>query len=168
MLNEFKDLGFLSQEKPEKFLNWSDFTNSLLLKDQLKVSQNILSVMKWLGLFDTDIKGELPEFNTYLDAFSYLLKERLTYAPDERDMILLHHNFIVYNPKLQQRRSIQVSLCEYGTREFSAMARTVGIPVAHAAWKILEKEIIGVKGVKAPIEPEIYKPILKDLSIKFN
>lgn len=157
----------MSQEKPEKFIKWSEFTASLLLKDQSKVSQNILSVMEWLGLFDTDIKG-LPDFNSYLDAFSYLLQERLAYAPDERDMILLHNNFIVYNPELQQRRSIQVSLCEFGTGEFSAMARTVGIPVAHAAWKILEKEIIGVKGVKAPIEPEIYKPILKDISIKFT
>lgn len=167
MLNEFKDLGFLnSQDKPKKFSSWSEFTNSLIQSKQ-DISQNTLNVMNWLGLFDTSNTIE-KEFDTYLDAFSYLLQEKLIYAPDERDMILLHHSFIVYNPKLRTRRTIQVSLCEYGTERFSAMARTVGIPVAHAAWKILKKEIVGVKGVKGPIEPEIYKPILKDLSIKFT
>ena len=121
--------------------------------------------MNWLGLFDD--KTITVEFNTNLDAFCHLLQEKLAYAPDERDMIFLHHNFIVRNPKTNQKRSIQVSLCEYGTAKFSAMARTVGIPVAHAALKILKKEI-NAKGVKAPIESEIYKPILDGLEIKFK
>jgi saccharopine dehydrogenase-like NADP-dependent oxidoreductase len=168
LLNEFKDLGFMSQEKlPKMIHSWAELTNSLILSKD--ISQNALNVIKWLGLFDPSTNTAInKEFDTYLDVFSHLLQDKLTYASHERDMILLHHNFIVYNSKFQSRRSIQVSLCEYGTEEFSAMARTVGIPVAHAAWKILEKEIVGVKGVKAPIEPEIYKPILKDLSIKFH
>ena len=156
----------MSQEKPKKFTAWSEFT-SALIQSKRNLSQNTIDAMNWLGLFDKSRNVE-KEFDTNLDAFSHLLQGKLAYSQDERDMILLHHNFVVFNPKLQTRRSIQVSLCEYGNEKFSAMARTVGIPVAHAAWKILEKEIVGIKGVKGPVEPEIFKPILKDLSIKFE
>ena len=163
-MDEFKKLGFMNQEKPIKFSSWLEFTNSIV---KTKVSEETQSAMKWLGLFDDAVIYDLPVFEINLDAFSHLLQEKLAYASDERDMIFLWHSFVVYNQKTGQRHNIQVSLCEFGTGEFSAMARTVGIPVAHAAWKILKKEI-NAKGVKAPIEAEIYKPLLKDLPFKFT
>jgi saccharopine dehydrogenase (NADP+, L-glutamate forming) len=163
-MDEFKELGFLSQERPDKISSWSEFTNSIV---KTKVSEETHSAMKWLGLLDDTVIYGLPAFETRLDAFSHLLQEKLAYAPDERDMIFLFHKFVVYNRKTGERRRIQVSLCEFGTSEFSAMARTVGIPVAHAAFKILKMEI-NAKGVKAPIEAEIYKPLLKDLPFKFS
>lgn len=122
--------------------------------------------MEWLGLFDTECVN-LPVFKSNLDGFCHLLQEKLAYAPSERDMTLLHHQFIVLNPATRKRRQIEVKLCEFGAvYGMTAMARTVGVPVALAAWKILKKEINAV-GVRAPLEPAIYNPILKDLPIKF-
>ena len=45
---------------------------------------------------------------------------------------------------------------------FTAMATTVGLPVAIAALKILNKEIT-TPGVQMPITKEVYDPILKEL-----
>ena len=42
------------------------------------------------------------------------------------------------------------------------MAKTVGLPVAIAALKILKKEI-KTPGVQLPITKEVYEPILKEL-----
>jgi saccharopine dehydrogenase-like NADP-dependent oxidoreductase len=45
---------------------------------------------------------------------------------------------------------------------YTAMAKTVGLPVAIAALKILKKEI-KTPGVQLPITKEVYEPILKEL-----
>lgn len=124
--------------------------------------------MKWLGLFENEPFPRSIDFNCNLDVFCQLIQDRLVYNENERDMTFLHHKFIAFNPKTLERREISVKLCEYGDlKGFSAMARTVGIPVAIAAWKILQKEINAV-GVKGPLESAIYEPILADLPFKFE
>jgi len=54
-----------------------------------------------------------------------------------------------------------VSLGEDQT--YTAMANTVGLPVAIAALKILNKEIT-TSGVQLPINKEVYEPILEELA----
>ena len=44
----------------------------------------------------------------------------------------------------------------------TAMAKTVGLPVAMAALQILNGNIT-LKGVQLPIHKEVYEPILKEL-----
>ena len=124
--------------------------------------------MKWLGLFEKEEKIQIHGTSCNLDVLCGLLQKKLCYNEQEKDMAILYHKFIAINPKTGKRRSIEVKLCEFGELNgFSAMARTVGIPVALAAWKILEKEINAV-GVMAPVDSSIYNPILKDLPIKFT
>ena len=53
---------------------------------------------------------------------------------------------------------------------YTAMAKTVGLPVAIATLAILNKEIT-TPGVQIPITNEVYEPILKELQtfgISFN
>ena len=167
-MESFKSLGFMDQTEKSKqqFDNWLEFTNSII-NETITIDPNTRRAMEWLGLFSNE-KEELPTFKSNLDGFCHLLQEKLTYKSNERDMTFLHHQFIAYNPKTCKRRLIEVNLCEFGeVSGFTAMAKTVGVPVALAAWKILKKEINAV-GVKAPLDPSIYKPILKDLPIKFT
>jgi hypothetical protein len=52
----------------------------------------------------------------------------------------------------------------------TAMAKTVGLPLAMALRRYLLGEI-GLRGVQIPIQPEIYKPILTELEewgVKFH
>lgn len=165
LMQDFKELGFMSQElnSKTKFSSWSEFT-VFVLKQSGMIPKNA-SVMEWLRLFDrTQVN---LKFKSNLDGFCQILQERLQYSKNERDMAFLHHEFIVFNPETGQRKRIQVRLCEFGNEESSAMARMVGVPVAIAAWKILEGEIVE-KGVKAPLIPSIYNPILELLPIAFE
>ena len=53
-------------------------------------------------------------------------------------------------------------VCKGENQTYTAMAKTVGLPVAIAALRVLNN-LIDLKGVKIPIENTIYKPILKEL-----
>jgi saccharopine dehydrogenase (NADP+, L-glutamate forming) len=70
---------------------------------------------------------------------------------------------IEYKDKHHQDRKITSTLVVKGTdQESTAMAKTVGLPLGIAAKLILEGRIT-LKGLKIPIEKEIYEPVLKEL-----
>ena len=53
-------------------------------------------------------------------------------------------------------------VCIGDDQTYTAMAKTVGLPVAIAALKILNGEIT-TPGVQLPITKEVYNPILEEL-----
>jgi len=116
--------------------------------------------MSWLGLFEQDPIPEGTE--TVLDALVHLLFEKLQYAPGERDMIVLYHEFGAVFPDGRSEQSTS-TLVDYGLPGgYSAMSRTVGLPAAIAARMILEGTIKQT-GVHVPVIPKIYDPVLDEL-----
>ena len=103
-----------------------------------------------------------------LDLFALLLAHKLRYEPHERDMVFLSHELIsrprTADPYTDAHEEIHTSsLIVRGTSEHSAMALTVGLPVAFAALRILDGEV-HVRGVVGPTaDVGLYTPILKDL-----
>ena len=84
-----------------------------------------------------------------------------TLDPEDKDMIVMYHKFgYQKDGEKHQIESKMVILGEDQT--FTAMAKTVGLPVAIAALKILNGEI-KTPGVQLPITKEVYTPILKEL-----
>lgn len=166
-MQKFKDLGFMKQDENSKtdFKSWSEFTNLVLKQSKNNIQQDDQGALEWLGLLDS--KPNSLNFKNNFDGFCRILQDKLKYFENERDMAILFHEFIVYNPQKDTRKMIQVRLCEFGDEESSGMAKMVGIPVALAALKILEGEIVE-KGVKVPVIPSIYKPILNSLPISFD
>ena len=82
-------------------------------------------------------------------------------AHDDKDMIVMYHKFgYELNGEKKQLDSNMVVIGE--NRTHTAMAKTVGLPVALAALLILNKKII-TPGVQIPIGSEVYTPILKQL-----
>jgi len=74
----------------------------------------------------------------------------------------MYHKFgFEINGEKKQIDSSMVVLGE--NRTHTAMAKTVGLPVAIATLQILNKKII-TPGVQIPITKEIYNPILKELA----
>ena len=53
-------------------------------------------------------------------------------------------------------------VCIGDDQTYTAMAKTVGLPVAIACLQILNGNI-KIKGVQLPIQKEVYKPILEEL-----
>jgi len=103
-----------------------------------------------------------------LDLFALLLAHKLHYEPHERDVVFLSHELISRphsaGPSTDGGEEIHTSsLIVRGTQEHSAMALTVGLPVAFAALQILDEEV-RVRGVVGPTaDVGLCRSILKDL-----
>lgn len=120
----------------------------------------IVSRLEWAGLLSD---RPIPETKASpLDVLSNRLLKMMAYAPGERDMILLRHEFVATWPDRPSMRTICV-LADYG-EPFgdSSMARTVSLPAAIAVRLLLEKRI-GMRGVHVPVLPDVYEPVMAEL-----
>ncbi|MBI4224220.1 MAG: saccharopine dehydrogenase NADP-binding domain-containing protein [Deltaproteobacteria bacterium] len=124
-----------------------------------EVSASSWKWFEWLGLFSNE---KIPLQNgTALDLLSYILEKKLKYEPGERDMLVMHHEFIAQFPDKKER--ITSTLVDFGIPNGdTSMSRTVGLPAAVAARLILEGKI-SLKGVQIPVCREIYEPVLAEL-----
>ncbi|TFG15289.1 saccharopine dehydrogenase [Candidatus Thorarchaeota archaeon] len=133
--------------------------NAVAKKLDLEPSDPVIERLDWLGLFSQEIVPD--ERNTYLDALCNLFEEKLQYASGERDMIVMHHEFVAQYP--DKKEKITSTLIDYGIPDGdTSMSRTVALPVAIATRLILQGEI-EARGVHRPILPQIYEPILSEL-----
>ena len=171
-LKKIADLGLLDiAEQPISGKTYSEMMRQLISSDDsniaksvassinLEADDDIITRFEWLGLFSDD---KIPEgINTYLDALCHLFEEKLKYAPGERDMIVMHHEFIAeYSDR---KEKITSTMVDYGIPNGdSSMSRTVALPVAIASRLILEGTIAKT-GVHRPITADVYEPILAEL-----
>jgi len=173
-MKKIVDLGFLDDEKefdPDG-LSYADFMEKFVtvkthktLKENLAaqwdipVDANPMYRVEWLGLLSDNVIG--LDKGTAMDVFCNALNEKLTYEQGERDLLVLHHEFIAEFPDKKQH--ITSTMIDYGIPNGdSSMSRTVGLPASIAVKLILQGKI-QEKGVKIPVEPEIYIPVLDEL-----
>ncbi len=161
-------------------MSYRDFTNLFLayspsdsvelkLRSYLKIDQD--DVM-WEKLLELDIFNPNKKIGlknaTPAQMLQKILMDSWTLQEDDKDMIVMQHKF-GYNYK-GENKQIESSLVVIGDDQtYTAMAKTVGLPVAIATLKILNGEI-KTPGVQMPITKEVYEPILKELEdygIKF-
>ena len=119
----------------------------------------------WEKLLELDIFNPSKKIGlknaTPAQMLQKILSDKWTLSKDDKDMIIMHH---IFGYELDgKKQQIESSMVAYGENQtYTAMAKTVGLPVAIAALKILNGEI-KTPGVQRPISKEIYKPILKEL-----
>jgi saccharopine dehydrogenase-like NADP-dependent oxidoreductase len=130
-------------------------------------SSNVIQALEWLGLFKQDIfdcKGA-----TAIDLLAGIMSKKMAYADQERDMVALQHRFKARFPDHDEK--ITSTLVDYGIPGgASSMSRTVSLPLAIVVKLILEDKI-NLSGVRIPIDPSIYEPVLaelKTLGIEFK
>ncbi len=90
-----------------------------------------------------------------------ILADKWTLQPHEKDMIVMYHKF-GYEIDGKQKQIDSKMVCIGDDQTYTAMAKTVGLPVAIAALAILNKKIT-TPGVQLPITKEVYLPILEEL-----
>lgn len=182
--NVFVQLGMTddtySMQNTEE-MSYRSFVNSFLpysptdsvelkLRLSLKIDQDdlIWDKLVELDIFNPDKKICINDA-TPAQALQKILEEKWTLKPEDKDMIVMYHKFgFELEGKQKQIDSTMVSVGEDQT--YTAMAKTVGLPVGIATLKILNGEITK-PGVLRPIHPEIYNPILKaleDYDIRFE
>ncbi|EKT4508799.1 saccharopine dehydrogenase NADP-binding domain-containing protein [Flavobacterium psychrophilum] len=90
-----------------------------------------------------------------------ILTDSWTLQPQDKDMIVMYHKF-GYELNGNQHQIDSKMVCIGDDQTYTAMAKTVGLPVAMATLQILNKKIT-TPGVQLPINSEVYLPILKEL-----
>lgn len=154
-------------------MSYGDFTNLFLaysptdsvdlkLRSYLKIDQDDIM---WDKLLELDIFNPNKKIGlknaTPAQILQKILSDKWTLGPDDKDMIIMHHKFgYELDGKKHQIESSMVAIGENQT--YTAMAKTVGLPLAIATIKILNGEI-KTPGVQRPITKEVYAPILKEL-----
>ena len=155
-------------------MSYRDFVNSFLpysptdsvelkFRHNLKIDQDDIMWDKLLELdiFNPDKKVGLKNA-TPAEILQKILTEKWSLSPEDKDMIVMYHKFgYEINGEQRQIDATMVNIGQDQTR--TAMARTVGLPVAIAALKILNGTI-STPGVQLPITKEVYDPILKELA----
>ncbi len=164
-LEERNDLeGLTFKEFIGKLINAEpdgDIKKSLATYLNIAPDSDIMKRFEWLGLLGND---PLPSGQkTPLDILAAKLLEKLQYEEGERDMIILHHDFLAEYPEKNRREKITSTLIDFGIPGGdSSMARTVSLPAAIASKLILEGKI-NETGVHIPVIPGIYEPVLNEL-----
>ena len=154
-------------------MSYREFTNSFLpyhptdsvelkLRHILKVDQDDIQWYKLLELdiFNPDKKIGLRDA-TPAQILEKILSDKWTLSPEDKDMIVMYHKF-GYELNGVKKQIDATMVCIGEDQTHTAMAKTVGLPVAMAALQILNGNIT-LKGVQLPIHKEVYEPILKEL-----
>ena len=142
----------------------------LKFRHALKIDQDdiIWDKLEELDIFSSTKKIGLKN-GTPAEILQKILMDSWTLQSDEKDMIVMYHKFgYILDGKKHQIDATMVTLGEDET--YTAMAKTVGLPVAMAALGILNEKIT-TPGIQIPISKEVYEPILKELDeygIHFN
>lgn len=154
-------------------MSYREFINSFLpyhpyntveikLRHYLKIDQDdiVWDKLQCLNLFSNDkivgIKNATPA-----QILQKILMDKWSLKPDDKDMIIMYHKF---GYELNgERKQIEAYMAVNGDDSVeTAMAKTVGLPTAISALKIINGEITS-PGIHIPTAKEFYNPVLDEL-----
>ena len=134
----------------------------LKFKHYLNIRQDDVDLFDkfvWLGIFEKTIIGLKDA--TPAQILQHILEQKLSLSPKDKDMIVMWHRFLFkQDGNFKEIHSSMVVIGDDQT--YTAMAKTVGLPVAIAT-KMILNDVIKTPGVHVPILKEIYEPILNEL-----
>ena len=127
----------------------------------LDQDSEVMEKLRWLGIFDNTkvgIKNATPA-----QILQHILEQKWGLEPTDKDMIVMWHKFIYEDKNSKEKVLMTSSTVVKGDDPLNtAMAKTVGLPVAIATKMILTGEI-KLSGVHIPTKKEVYEPVLKEL-----
>ena len=175
--NMFVQLGMTDDAYPmenSETMSYRDFINSFLpfhpsdsveLKTRMALAIEQDDIM-WDKLMELDIFNAKKIVGlknaTPAQILERILNDSWTLQPDDKDMIVMYHKF-GYELKGERKQIDSKMVCLGDDQIYTAMAKTVGLPVAIATLQILNGNI-KTPGVQLPIRKEVYEPILKELA----
>jgi len=134
----------------------------LKLKYYLKLEQDDVDIwekLEYTGIFSNEritLKNASPA-----QILQHILEKKWQLNPNDKDMIILFHRFnYKINNEMKELHSYLVVEGDDGHK--TAMAKTVGLPVAIVAKMLLNGDIKN-RGVLVPVAKEVYAPILMEL-----
>lgn len=168
------DLGFTDNQQQIEDLqhtSYRDFTKRLLpnlepiaeecfaKQSQIALGSPEFDAIKWLGLFDEEDIGLHQA--TPAQILQTLLEKKWAMQPEDQDMVVMQHQ-IDYTLNGEDKQLVSEMVVIGDNAQETAIAKTVGLPLAIAT-KLILQDKIKTRGVCIPILPEIYAPILEEL-----
>ena len=139
-------------------------TDSVEIKLRLNLGIEQDDIM-WDKLLELDIfnANKIVKLKnaTPAEILEKILNDSWTLQPHDKDMIVMYHK-LGYEINGEQKQIDSKMVCLGDDLIYTAMAKTVGLPVAIATLQILNGNI-KTPGVQLPISKEVYEPILKEL-----
>ena len=156
-----------------KNMSIREFTNCFLPYDpnksiEKKVQKELkiksfneeMKKLKAINLFD-DKKKIRTDNGTPAEILEEILRDIWKLEKNDRDMIIMYHEF-KYRNRNKIKKITSTMVCIGDNKKFTAMSKTVGLPLAIASILILNKQI-KIKGIIRPIHQQIYDPVLEKL-----
>jgi saccharopine dehydrogenase-like NADP-dependent oxidoreductase len=127
------------------------------------LEDKVFKQLEWLGIFD-DKKIPLSGKASSADILQTLLVEKWKLKSTDKDLVVMQHQ-LEYERKGVITKVTSSLVVTGDNSKFSAMSKTVGLPMGILAKKILLNEIStkNILGVHIPVMPDVYVPVLKEL-----
>ena len=139
--------------------------NTLGMEDY---EDDAINKVLWTGINEDEVIPENHD-GSPSSILQGLLERKWKLEKDDKDLIVMQHQF-EYLKNGKQHKIISSLQLEGEGNKGTAMAKTVGLPLAIAVKTLIDKPI-KKKGIVIPIYKEIYKPVLEELEgygIKFT
>lgn len=174
--NMFVQLGMTDDSyvmENSETMTYREFTNSFLPyhpTDSVEIKLRLILKMdqddiKWDKLLELDLFNKEKVVGlknaTPAQILEKILTESWSLGEHDKDMIVMYHKF-GYELDGKEKQIDSTMVCLGDDQTYTAMAKTVGLPVAMATLQILNGNI-KTPGVQLPINKEVYLPILKEL-----
>ncbi len=119
-----------------------------------------MKMIEWTGILSDEKPGVKDASPAQI--LQHLLEQKWKLNDHDKDMVVMQHRF-EYKLNGKQINHTSSLVVKGDNSVYTAMAKTVGLPMAIAARLILNNQIT-LKGVQIPVHSSVYKPILKELS----
>ena len=155
-------------------MSFKEYLNCFLpYDDKLSIEeklQRVLSISKgdenWEKIKEIDILSsnkKIPLKNASpAQILEYILKDAWKLEKKDKDMIVMYHEFGYETSLEENKKIISTMVCKGKDDTYTAMAKTVGLPLAISSILLLNNKI-NLTGIHTPIDKEIYNPVLKEL-----
>ena len=155
-------------------MSYKEYVNCFLpYDDKLSIEeklQRVLSISKgdekWEKIKEIDILSsnkKIPLKNASpAQILEYILKDAWKLEKKDKDMIVMYHEFGYETSLGENEKIISTMVCKGKDDTYTAMAKTVGLPIAISSILLLNNKI-NLTGIHTPIDKEIYNPVLKEL-----
>lgn len=126
----------------------------------IDVKDKVMDMLTWLEIFKD--KPINKNRSNSAEILLNLLLEKWQMNPEDKDLVVMQHEveYIHKGTKISLTSNMVV---KGDDRKYSAMAKTVGLPMGVLAKMILAKRIVPPVGVHIPNMPSVYKPVMNEL-----
>jgi saccharopine dehydrogenase (NADP+, L-glutamate forming) len=121
---------------------------------------DLMDKLRWIGLFEDSVIG--LEQATPAQILEHLLKQKWSLKPDDRDMILMQHEF-AYETEGRPKISYSTLIMKGEDSINTAMSKLVGLPLGMFVKQVLTGKFQPTYDVHIPVAEDVYQPVLSEL-----